>query len=148
MTQSLSQERAKHALLKINTLKTNGNYGRYVSYVSALPASILTNGLGQAMAQLLAQVDKKKGANDPHYILHHHVENWLCQKRKIFNRTDNGRVTHQSNLVQGIVEGDQKMYLLAQAEALAYLEWLKKFARAFLEKQEGGSDHANRDSTL
>jgi CRISPR-associated protein Cmr5 len=32
-----------------------------------------------------------------------------------------------------MVEGNQDAYLWAQAEAIAYVTWLKKFANAFLE---------------
>ena len=41
-------------------------------------------------------------------------------------------------LLHRIVEGDQAAYLWAQAEAIAYLGWLKKFANAFLKTPESG----------
>ena len=36
--------------------------------------------------------------------------------------------------MEAIVEGNQNQYVRAQMEALAYLEWLKKFSQAFLRK--------------
>jgi len=122
--QTLAQERAAHALAQIKAIEANGNCGNYVSYVSGLPAGILTNGLGQAMAQLLAKA--KGDLNKPHGLLYSHVQSWLCNKRRLFG--------NQMDLINGIVESDQNAYVRAQAEALAYLNWLKKFARAYLEK--------------
>lgn len=144
MPPSLAQRRAKHALLRINTLKDAGpaQYGRYASYVSALPATILNSGLGQAMAQLLAAAGRKnEPTKDPHYLLYMHVEDWICKGSPVAVRRNvepGQEVPSQDiNLIQTIINGDQRAYLLAQAEALAYLEWLKKFARAMLEKPEG-----------
>ena len=132
MARSLAQLRAADALKRIRAMESE-SYGKYVSYVSALPATILNSGLGQAMAQLLAQA---RGSEDAHKVLHDQVQSWLCEERKLFDKLTDGRAAHQSNLILGIVEGDQKTYLTAQAEALAYLEWLKKFARAFLKRPD------------
>jgi CRISPR-associated protein Cmr5 len=38
--------------------------------------------------------------------------------------------------MQAITEEDQRHYIRAQTEALAYLVWLKKFANAYLERGE------------
>lgn len=125
---TLGQQRAMDALKNINALAQQGvsNYGHYRSYVSSLPASILTSGLGQAMAQLLAQSKGGGGASDPHKLLYDHLEGWLCSTRNLFG--------NEANLIRGIVNGDQQTYVRAQVEALAYLTWLKKFARAYLDK--------------
>lgn len=121
--QTLAQQRAADALAKIQQLEKAGDYGNYVSYAKALPATILTNGLGQAAASLLAQ-GKEKGT------LYKHLEQWLCH--------DHDRAPYQGSpcLITAITQHDQARYLQAQAEALAWLEWLKKFAVAFL-KDEG-----------
>ncbi len=124
---TLAQQCAAHALGKVKNLEPKGvpHYGHYVSYVSSLPARILTSGLGQAMAQLLAQA---KGNQTPHRMLYDHVQDWLCSKRSIFG--------NETDLIRGIVNGDQDTYVRAQAEALAYLNWLKKFARAYLRRPD------------
>jgi CRISPR-associated protein Cmr5 len=128
-SRTLDQERAEHALKQIRELEEKGSdkYKNYVSYVSALPATIVTNGLGQALASLLA---KAKGeAADPHYLLYSHVASWLCQKLTDPKKDKDSFIDH-------LMEEDQHFYIRAQAEAIAYLNWLKQFARAYLREPE------------
>jgi CRISPR-associated protein Cmr5 len=126
---TLAQRRAAYALERINALKETGGYGNYVSYVKSLPAAILINGLGQAAATLLAAND------DPHKILYTQLSTWLCG--------DLPEMPYQGapDLIRALVTHDQSLYLRAQGESLLLLEWLKKFATAFLEKKTGGNDH-------
>ncbi len=128
--QSLDQRRAKHALDRIKEQQNRPKQAEseYLSYVKALPATILQNGLGQAMATLLAatkgkDVNEKK--NDPHYQLYNDVQSWLCggYEDAPFSNGD---------LLQAITENDQRHYLRAQTEAQAYIIWLKKFAATYL----------------
>jgi CRISPR-associated protein, Cmr5 family len=51
---SLEQERAKHALEAVNSIRGESWAGKFRSYVERLPAAIVMNGLGQAMAGELA----------------------------------------------------------------------------------------------
>jgi len=134
--QSLAQRRAKHALDEINGLKEK-QYGNYISYVKSLGPTVIMNGLGQAAATLRASA---KGKNDdPHEILYQHLSRWLCGG-------DEDSPYLQGDLLEKITTTDENCYLRAQAEALAYLEWLKKFANAFLEK--GGQTNASAASAL
>jgi CRISPR-associated protein Cmr5 len=127
--QTLSQQRAKHALDNIR--KAEQSYQgdereNFVSYAAAMPASILINGLGQAVATLRAQA--KGNPEEPHMALFNAIQGWLCR--------DNASAPYRdaADLLDAIVKGDRQNYLHAQAEALAYLEWYKKFAVAFLKK--------------
>jgi len=136
MRQTLEQIRARDALNKIRFIQENCSENvqqKFVSYVESLPATILANGLGQAAAGLLAQAKGDK--QDAHYLLYKALQDWLC-------RDDDARAPYrgQENLMDAIVNCDRTVYLLAQAEALAWLEWLKRFAVAFFKKQE---DEAN-----
>lgn len=127
---SLDLQRAAHALKAIEDLKENNNkLGHYVSYVRALPANILQNGLGQALATLLAAAKGKH--DDPHHRLHDQVQAWLCREGD-----PDAPYAGKPHLLKAITEGSEQTYLHAHAEALAYLVWLKKFAVAFLDKQE------------
>ncbi|MGB3683861.1 MAG: type III-B CRISPR module-associated protein Cmr5 [Rubrobacteraceae bacterium] len=118
--QTLAQRRAKHALGRINSLEGT-SYGHYRSYVSALPASILTNGLGQAVATVRA------GSQPGYEQLYEHLSSWLCDG-------DAESPYPEGDLLKNITVHNEEHYLHAQAEAMAYLEWLKKFATTFLEK--------------
>jgi|SRR5690625_2336241 len=125
---TLVQQRAAHALACVKKRETDGKkkYGNYVAYVSALPATILMNGLAQAAATLLAQ----KGTVG-HGELYDDLQSWLC-------RDDIAApFASQPDLMQAITAAKEEPYFRAQAEALAYLVWLKKIAKAFLE--QGGN---------
>jgi len=118
---TIEQKRAEHALQMIKQIETK-EYGHYVSYVSSLPATIVMNGLGQALVTLLAKNDRA------HRMLYDHVADWLC-KRVYTSGTNN-------NLIDQMMKKDQAFYLRAQAEAMAYLSWLKQFARAYLQDKK------------
>lgn len=131
MIQTLEQKRAQHALNKVREIERDyqgEQWEKFVSYVENLPATILTSGLGQAAAMLLAQA--KGDTRDAHYILYGSLEDWLCR--------DDPQAPYraESDLMAAIVNRDRKTYLRAQAEALAWLEWLKKFAVALLKKPD------------
>lgn len=129
--QTLGQKRAAHALKAINKLVEQNNYGNFGSYVQRLPATIVMNGLGQAMAGELAAV--RGGKNDDeraHKRLFELVESWL-QESKTYSI--------ELGLMESIVRSSQEDYVRAQAEALAYLEWLKKFSQAYLDGEGNGS---------
>ncbi len=129
--QTLEQKRAKHALDKINTLR--GKPGKYVSYVNGLPAAILMNGLGQALATECAASDSA------HHKLADHVSEWLLSNEactKYLKPVESEGSKPAQRLLTRMVAGDQHAYLWAQAEAIAYVTWLKKFANAFLEPAE------------
>jgi len=128
-TRTLQQERAKHALDRIKKAeeKYQGDtLEKFVSYAENAPASILINGLGQAAATLCAQA--KGNPDDPHRSIYDALQSWLCR--------DDAAAPYEAgrDLLVAITKEDRNSYLHAQAEALAYLEWYKKFAVAFLKK--------------
>ena len=159
MPQSLAQKRATHALDYILLLRdgrannerqsqmievlsenitelTSGNeYGKFDSYVKALPATIIMNGLGQAVATTLASAklslnddDKRKPRHRAYKILYQILSDWLCRN------DEEAPYRGEPELIEAIISKDEKTYLAAQAEAMAYLEWLKKFSNAYLGK--------------
>jgi CRISPR-associated protein Cmr5 len=135
---SLAQARAQNALSAIQRLaalpEAPGAYGNYVGYVKALPTNIRSLGLGQALAFLLSKAasERKPPAHEllttPHGLLYAHVTAWLASRRIYDGDISPG------NFMDRLVNGDQERYLSAQIEAMAYLDWLKKFAVALLEQ--------------
>jgi CRISPR-associated protein Cmr5 len=96
--------------------------GKYGSVVRKLPSYILTNGLGQTLAFL-----KAKGKGEPgneHEVLYRHLADWV------------GRKVHaDGDLLSWLVNtATSQQYRLATMEALALLQWLKRFAEAELPK--------------
>lgn len=129
MPQSLTrdQRRAQHALQKVRSVPGELQ-SDYQSYAKRLPANIVINGLGQACAMLLAQAKRKPAEKDAHRLLYNHLQEWLCVKQAVYPK--------QADLVEAVIESSQREYIRAQAEALAYLEWLKKFVQAYLAGEE------------
>lgn len=126
---TLDQIRAERAWDIIRNLKDNGKDDKnelYASYVSSLPANIISLGIGQSLATLLAASQGKK--DDPHYMLYKHLKDWLCRN------DDMAPYPSANDLLDAIINNNREKYMLAQVEALAWLEWLKKFAVAYLKK--------------
>lgn len=124
---SMDQERAEFALAKIqNTV--SGPEAEQVEvrrYLNGLPALIRMNGLGQALAFY-----RMKGNGSSHELIYRMVGEWLC------SASSKGRVfTHDDDVLTAITRSDIHHYMAAQNEALALLEWLKKFALALLKKE-------------
>lgn len=131
MIQTLEQKRAQHALNKVKQYLKECDEKKqelFVSNVKSLPSMIITNGLGQSMAMLLAQA--KGDRSDPHYLLYSCLQEWLCRENPKAPYCD------EPELIAAIVKNDREKYLCAQAEAMAYLEWLKRFAVAFLKNPD------------
>lgn len=136
---NIDRERAAHALATITGLPADVK--KYTSYVKGLPATILQNGLGQAMATLLAaskgkpamkQKDGENVVNEAHRLLYTHIQQWLCRDDALAPYREKEAIADGSTvLMTRITDGDEPAYIRAQAEALAYLNWLKKFAVAY-----------------
>ena len=121
---TLEQKRAKHAWDCVQKVKSQPFASDYRSIAVKVPSLILTNGLGQTLAFL-----KAKGKNEPaneHEILYKHIEEWLQRQLGI-----------NKNLLDWLVNNaTSQQYRLATMEALALLQWLKRFAEAELPKGE------------
>lgn len=135
---TLDQRRAADALACLNKVKASDDeryLASYRSYVERLPATIVMNGLGQALAMECAAAGSpggnhnKKPEERAHRDLYRNLSRWLC-------REDGGVYPGADHALEAIIEGPQSMYLRAQAEALAWLEWHKKFCQAHLPRRE------------
>lgn len=125
--QTIQQIRAKFALNQVQTLlkkydsseQKKSEKAKFKARACSLPAMIVMNGLGQTAAFCKSKKDKD-GYGDIYTVL----EAWLGQV---------GQPYHGKELIQGIISGDMHSYRQAQAEALAYLSWVKKFASAYVD---------------
>lgn len=129
MQQTMQQQRAKFALdsiLKLSEQKQFDDNKRreFKSYIATLPAMIHRNGLGQAVAFYAA----KGGTHGDIYAL---LSNWLCQEQKLYSP--------EKDLLHGITHNNMQRYRHAQIEAQALLQWLKRFANAYLLTAEDDS---------
>ena len=126
---SMDQERAEFALKKIQAILggTDQSHKAEVRrYLNNLPALIRMNGLGQALAFF-----RMKGEGTAHDAIYRMVSTWLC------DASSKGRIfSEDADVLTSITQSDMAHYMAAQNEALALLQWLKKFAVALLPKED------------
>lgn len=121
------QRRAANAMAAVPSDKESEDLRkRYRAYVERLGPSILVNGLGQALATERAAAGRnpKQPEEQAHALLYKNAQAWLCRADGVY--------TQGGDLLTAIVTGSEQLYLRAQAEALAWLIWHKKFCRAVL----------------
>ncbi len=114
--QTISQERAKHALAAVKDWedKSPSDQKELKSYVVSMPAMILMSGFGQTCAFY-------KGNNKGnHEVVLQALQAWL----------------NKGDIISFITKASAQEYQLAEAESLEYLNWLKKFAKAYLKGDE------------
>ena len=126
---SMDQERAEFALKKIQAILGGADpilKAEIRRYLNNLPALIRMNGLGQALAFF-----RMKGEGTAHDAIYRMVGTWLC------DASSKGRIfSEDADVLTSITQSDMAHYMAAQNEALALLQWLKKFAVALLPKED------------
>lgn len=118
-TRTLEQQRAKKAWECVQEAKAQNWAGEYRTIAVKTPSLILTNGLGQTLAFLCSKPDR------PHFqALYRHLNEWL-----------GGQLKLNGDLLEWIINNaNSQEYRHATAELLAFLQWLKRFAEAYLPK--------------
>jgi CRISPR-associated protein Cmr5 len=140
---SLEQERAAAAWNCVETVKNGKNdkgksfAKEYGQLAKSAPADIQTNGLGQTLAFWRAkgfEKGKPRDGDNEHAHLLADVSTWVKEQIK-----------WQSNLelLEWITkEASTNDYRRTTAEAMAFLQWLKRFAEAELEDKSKPSEGA------
>ena len=93
------------------------------NFVVGVPTMVLANGLGQTLAFLLS---KQK---DQHAKTFRAIKKWLEQEIPVL------KATPDIDFLKKFAGLEQNIYLHAQQETLAMLQWLKRYVRAF-EKED------------
>lgn len=133
MSQTFSQKRSTFALLEMQHRR--GGTNEFAKLAQGLPAMILQNGFGHTLAFLLSKGTDDKSRNfkenDRHIQAFDIIVKWLKESR-ILSATDRDEAIRA--LSGQLSQAD---YLRAQQEALAVLEWVKRYANAglFVEKK-------------
>lgn len=140
MSRTVSQRRAEFALEFVHDYRVKarpGDNDKMSTHINKTPIRILQNGLGQALAFLLA--DAKGSAAAPAQRLYDEMQKWLCGQRdresfpcRVYG---DGASPH---LIDHLVQGDRARYMAAQDEALRLFVWLKKFSDAYLGEPVAG----------
>jgi CRISPR-associated protein Cmr5 len=129
---TLAQQRAAYALKKLQGLGLSASDLESLGKLLArLPATVLLNGFAQTLAYLLAKGAEKEGEaktkrkNKDYQDAFTLIVGWL-RERRLITRENEGDILHE------LARMEQPVYLQAQEEALAVLEWAKRFAAAGL----------------
>ncbi len=119
--QTKQQERAKFALDKLLPNGAKFVNHDFAQFVVGMPNMILSNGIGQTMAFLLAKRQDRMG--EAFGIL----KDWLQKAMPdTFPEADSS-----VDFLRKFTTISQSEYLQAQHECLKLVEWLKRYARAF-----------------
>lgn len=140
MTTTLAQQRAAFALDQLQKLNLKqDDMSSFAKLLAGLPATVLLNGFGQTLAYLLAKSadkegeakTKRKGRDYRDYQdAFRLITGWL-RRQNLLTKENEGEILHE------LAALDQPRYLQAQEEALALLEWAKRFAAAGLGVRKG-----------
>jgi CRISPR-associated protein Cmr5 len=115
--QTQEQARVAEAWHQVrDQVKNQAWAGNYRALVRSAATDILTNGLGQTLAFLLAKAKGKK--DNEHWQLYAHLSAWIKESN--------------TDLLQYLVGKDSEVYRQTTVEVMAYLNWLKRFAEAEL----------------
>ena len=119
---TMAQKRAEYALSEILAAACKADKDKLKNFSAGAPSMILQNGFGQTLAFWLA-----KGKPE-HITLFDIVTRWFKQTdMKSF-----GECKQPRDYIQKLSTMEQREYLNSQNEALALLEWVKRFANADL----------------
>ena len=138
MNRVLEQQRAKYALdeiMEINKKPDKTFKKDYASLVRRIPTMILNNGLGQTLAFLLSKQNKDKDAE----CLYGQLQTWLCGTNTPEDKNRFPRriyIGSTPDLIGQIMGNDRHKYIHAQVEAMSLLNWMKKFADAYLPQDD------------
>lgn len=114
----LDRSRAEAAWNAIQEVNQDSEYG---SLAREMPTYIQVNGLAQTLAFLKA--NKKK---HHHLMMFNHLSNWVCQQLKF----------KDGDLLSHVLKIDNQSYRRATTESLAFLQWLKRFSEAVIDKKQ------------
>lgn len=111
---------------------------RYRSLSLGLPAMIMNEGLGQALAFLYSKSFKKGEIQEcGDSELFRHLSSWLAAKidKKPTEEKKKNLLEHCINAENGWTSAQIRM---ATRESLAYMQWNRRYSQGMLPKQEGG----------
>lgn len=138
------QKRAAFALGELNDkVSKNEVDSKLATFIVGMPNMILSNGIGQSMAFLMAKAAKKnkKGEkqNPEHEFVFLTIKKYLCENygstfgefKNDDIQDENEAVRNNYDFLKKFNDTSQDEYIKMQNEVLRMVEWLKRYARAF-----------------
>lgn len=127
---TMEQERAAQAWKCIQEVahKSSELKKKYGSLARKAPMLVLTNGLGQTLAFLRSK--RKNHEEDAYNVLLSHLSRWVLHRLGVPESL-------RGDLLEWVLRQDSNSttYRHATLEALAFLNWLKRFAEAELPEE-------------
>lgn len=123
---NIEQQRAAYALkyVKAKTQNLNDDDRReWRSRANELPAMIQMNGIGATVAFYASK------ESSTHQKLLTILTGWLCDGEK-------GIYPGEISLIDALINSDMHTYRTAQAEAQAFLAWVKKFSKVYCREEK------------
>lgn len=124
---TVEQQRAAFALECVLAASTGDKGKEYGRWVRRLPAMIMQNGMGQALAFLLSDTEGKNDKPSGH--VYDDLAAWLTEKRKIYDAAPSS--DRAGKLLKPMMVGGRGQYMAATEEVQALLAWLKRFCDAY-----------------
>lgn len=119
--QTKEQKRSRFALEMIDREFSGGVVDTdSANFIVGVPTMVLTNGIGQTLAFLLSNRKKEK-----QFRVFRIIRTWL--EKEIPELKADAELL----FLQKFSSLEQGKYIVAQQEALAMLQWLKRYARSF-----------------
>lgn len=115
---TLGQKRAEFALEKVVGIEQSKK-DKFKPFSAGAPSMILQNGFGQAIAFWVAK------GKDEHKSMMNILREWLVSNG--FSKGNDDKT-----FIRNLAQMEQRDYLNAQKEALALLEWVKRYSNAGL----------------
>jgi CRISPR-associated protein Cmr5 len=118
------QKRAERALARVQEAKNQGKKFRddYKNFAKRAPANIQTNGLGQTLAFWRSKGKGDRG--EAAEVIYRDISQWVLEEMKWSSDND--------DLLKKVTECSTNEYRRATIEAMAFLNWLRRFAEAEL----------------
>lgn len=136
--QTLSQRRASFAVERVRAVASEEFANEYRSYAASLRAMIQMNGFGQALA--FCRSKRGQGKSDRAYqALYELVSEWLTGEGQPY--------AGAGDALAGVTAESMSAYRLAQTEALALLDWVKRFASAYIAKKAAADGEGSTAGT-
>ncbi len=129
---SLEQKEALFALQCVGRIRSKNNKeleSNYFIQIKRFPAMVLTNGLGQSLAFLLARTDKNSSESSGHKALYNDIAKWLVA---------NDIYPKEGTIIEQLMKNDMNKYMQAEQFTLRFLSWLVRFAKAYLSSDKEG----------
>ncbi len=127
---TLEQQRAYAAWEAVTKVKQQKDVrAKYRSLARNLPSMILSNGLGATLAFI-----KSKGSAE-HQKIYTHLDQWLTR----WIRSWLNNAVSQGILEWIVAESTSETYRMVTTEALAFTQWLKRFAESEIPDEQSGA---------